>query len=1387
MINQWNKYMVLSLSKILDSTPNNKHLAGSVFFTNRINLKNWKNYENNSNIIFVIHIEYKAYEEYHFISICDNLYLLKMSLLSFIVWCFDQNLDLEKFLINLLKEAIEDDKEVNAQNLKQILQLKSILNNIIFVFDNFDWFNLQLLFKILKIEISGGTITKRYLLTTSQFKLSKFLYNLGYNDEDIYFSFKYLKNLSKSNHNIPIHLKSIFPGYSYLELKNILNVEEELMPQNLPIVGPEYKQKFILNILLENYSEKIEDLNGIIKIKKEELNNQKNKLNDYTSELKTLEMDLTKMAVASTSIPIELCEDSSLMDVNKITTVDETLNFNTNKRISKLNHKINLLLKSIKYIEFEKGELESKVSDLNKERDTFNTLSIDELQKKYLVEIYKFKLDQDITKFKNNLLKLNKINKKNRKKESYFSFSPSSLVTKNYIPENKKYSTLSISNFKTINLSNNSKAYLDINPQYNFKFKIFKLLKKNYTSIFNDSIFADNLKKFIYSENSKEKIQKNIENYLISNQNILILNQIQRSSESNLNYKILNPNVNKILLESSTELEKLYNNFIFEANKNLSDVLILNNEPEKLKLESNSFVKVDESFKKETSKQKKIKLIVKIFSIVGFEFILNIMLGRLFKIISCVTTNRLSNYFTDAAYDLGLDVINRYNYNLFISITKQQPDFKKSEFTSFSLFKFKNKEKIISTDDLTLIVEIGSVLLAFLIEIKLLTYKVELLNKNEKKRILYPGSIINKFIPNLGLNNSLKLNIDMVKDSVNNKVIPIFNLPKKLPMIVPPKNYLSGEGKIQLGGYLLNDVLYTEPLFIENYDLVEKSEVLKENIIYKMVDNINSVSFSINHEVLDFILKNYKKYNLIIDPFYTHPLELKSKLTVVEIRELESFNSRKKLEMDIINLALIYKNCLEIYLPVRLDYRGRLYCIVEYLNYQGIELAKALLKFSKGEKVYLKNELSIKYLKIFGANCFGKILSKKSFADRIDWVDNNVNNIINFENGELLLKAENKLLFIAFCFEYKNYLLALNKKADFFITHLPIQLDATCNGFQHLSLLLEDVNLAKQVNLNNSSWEDAPEDLYLFLTIKSKEYIESELALNKLGDKMLESYNRLSKIDFQNHRNLVKKTIMTIPYNASTYTNILDMKVEFKMIIKNNEKFYIYNKDNSIILKDIDFLNICKILDYCLNKHFSKLEGLLNYFKEIAKISALLGVSIPWSLPSGLNVKQQYYGSKTIKLKPFIYTKDLLNLKVQNKSVFNKRKQSNALMPNLVHSLDSASLALLIDNFFKIENNYNFYSIHDCFAVTCNKVDLMIKLLKLSYYTIYCNEPFLKKFDSNFKNFILIQFGENSFLKENTIQITNQEGNLIKIKYPDINQVLKPTLLEFMESSYPIN
>lgn len=151
--------------------------------------------------------------------------------------------------------------------------------------------------------------------------------------------------------------------------------------------------------------------------------------------------------------------------------------------------------------------------------------------------------------------------------------------------------------------------------------------------------------------------------------------------------------------------------------------------------------------------------------------------------------------------------------------------------------------------------------------------------------------------------------------------------------------------------------------------------------------------------------------------------------------------------------------------------------------------------------------------------------------DRIKWVDDNLENIINFNNGVLISQADNKLLFIAFCFEYNRWLECCNNKdVSYFITYLPIQLDATCNGFQHLSLLSLNAKLAKQLNLDKSFWYDEPKDFYSYLSVALVYYLKRELGDKKLTPEKRNSYIRLSEITMA--RSIVKKAIMTIPYNV---------------------------------------------------------------------------------------------------------------------------------------------------------------------------------------------------------------------------------------------------------------
>ena len=86
--------------------------------------------------------------------------------------------------------------------------------------------------------------------------------------------------------------------------------------------------------------------------------------------------------------------------------------------------------------------------------------------------------------------------------------------------------------------------------------------------------------------------------------------------------------------------------------------------------------------------------------------------------------------------------------------------------------------------------------------------------------------------------------------------------------------------------------------------------------------------------------------------------------------------------------------------------------------------------------------------------------NKKTINKKIEWVKANIENLIDYDNGILL--AKDKILFLAFCMEYKRYIEFLgNEDVMEFYTYLPVQLDATCNGFQHMALLSNETTLFK--------------------------------------------------------------------------------------------------------------------------------------------------------------------------------------------------------------------------------------------------------------------------------------------------------------------------------------
>lgn len=197
--------------------------------------------------------------------------------------------------------------------------------------------------------------------------------------------------------------------------------------------------------------------------------------------------------------------------------------------------------------------------------------------------------------------------------------------------------------------------------------------------------------------------------------------------------------------------------------------------------------------------------------------------------------------------------------------------------------------------------------------------------------------------------------------------------PLKLPMIVPPKDY----DKSHLGGYLLNDISYADDMFSTKKNYKEASQIDKDNKLFYLLNNVGKIPFKVNKEVLMFILSS-KGRHLLINQSYMDKFKKVEGLSKYMQQKQTSLQSKFILQEFILNIATLFKEFNSIYFPVKLDHRGRVYCIPPYFNYQSSDLAKSLILFSKPGILNKNNLEAVKYLKAYGVNCFGGEVSKGS-------------------------------------------------------------------------------------------------------------------------------------------------------------------------------------------------------------------------------------------------------------------------------------------------------------------------------------------------------------------------------------------------------------------------
>lgn len=238
-------------------------------------------------------------------------------------------------------------------------------------------------------------------------------------------------------------------------------------------------------------------------------------------------------------------------------------------------------------------------------------------------------------------------------------------------------------------------------------------------------------------------------------------------------------------------------------------------------------------------------------------------------------------------------------------------------------------------------------------------------------------------------------------------------------------------------------------------------------------------------------------------------------------KEIQSHNSKYYLYKNILMLGVIYEN-VTFYLPTFMDFRGRIYTNPDYLQYQGVDLARSLIEFENGCNITKSNE----YVVHLGlANCAGK--SRETFNEKCKFSKEFIKKLIDKRksyNIESLYKEPEVAEIISQNKDESGQLLTilnsiLNMKNPKIIRelkkatkelpkfHAPIYFDATANCMEHLSSLFGNIELGKGSNtIGAGDRDEKPNDIYAIIAEKFKKSIETI--------KDLELREKINKINF---------------------------------------------------------------------------------------------------------------------------------------------------------------------------------------------------------------------------------------------------------------------------------
>lgn len=409
-----------------------------------------------------------------------------------------------------------------------------------------------------------------------------------------------------------------------------------------------------------------------------------------------------------------------------------------------------------------------------------------------------------------------------------------------------------------------------------------------------------------------------------------------------------------------------------------------------------------------------------------------------------------------------------------------------------------------------------------------------------------------------------------------------------------------------------------------------------------------------------------------------------------------------------INELVNYADEEALYFPTFIDWRGRLY-FRSNLNPQSNDAIKGCLEFAEGKRL---GTAGLKWLKVHVANSCG--YDKHDPDIKAQWTDDNWTQISDFINNPLEVDAPDADT----AFSLLQGGLALQEALELpnpadYICHVPIAMDATCSGLQHLSALTRDPVGAYYTNLTDNG-KDEKSDIYVRVAEladnSKKQYatrkVKKEGTTEVAADVVLEHYWKGKPIS----RNMAKNPVMTYVYGStllSTIDNIaLGMADAGMDVIKGSDGKVIYSM--SALATPIG-----RALRQGVKDTVPEATRMMQYLQNLVRKHK--DHTMQWVTPVGVPVVNWAEGSTRKAIAIRSMGVDNIYMQVRNNE-YNTRSAANGIVPNFVHSMDSAHLCMLINDV-----DAGILPIHDSVATHACDVDTMHRVLRDTFIRLYLN------------------------------------------------------------------